>query len=61
MVARIPVKVTLVVRHAERVLTFVAPLLLGMGIAWEAHVGGYIAGMLLMTVLPAKGYRPPKS
>lgn len=39
-------------------LTIAAPYTLGMGIAWEAHVGGYIAGAVLMSVLPVKGYRP---
>lgn len=43
------------------VLTFVAPQILGMGIAWEAHVGGYIAGAVLMTVFPVKGFRPRES
>lgn len=44
---------------ANLVLTFAAPFLFqGVGLAWEAHVGGYIAGALLMTVLPVKGYRP---
>ena len=38
-------------------LVFAGPYLLGMGIAWEAHAGGYIAGALLMTVLPQRGLR----
>ncbi len=42
---------------ANAVLTFVAPSLLGMGLAWEAHLGGYIAGAVQMAVLPVKGYR----
>lgn len=49
--------VTAVFAALNAALTFVAPQLLGMGIAWEAHVGGYIAGALLMIVLPVKGYR----
>lgn len=28
----------------------------GMLISWEAHVGGYVFGALLMTVLPLRGY-----
>ncbi|MEQ1609552.1 MAG: rhomboid family intramembrane serine protease [Hyphomonadaceae bacterium] len=46
---------------ANAVLTFVAPQLLGMGLAWEAHAGGYLAGAILMAVLPVKGYRPEES
>ena len=42
-------------------LTFAAPYALGMGIAWEAHVGGYIAGAVLMSALPVKGYRVVQS
>ena len=42
---------------ANAVLTLAGPQLLGMGIAWEAHLGGYIAGAILMTALPVKGYR----
>lgn len=42
-------------------LTIVAPSLLGMALAWEAHLGGYIAGAILMAVLPVKGYRPVQS
>ncbi len=43
---------------ANAVLTLVGPQLLGMGIAWEAHLGGYIAGAVLMAMIPVKGYRP---
>ncbi len=38
-------------------LVVVAPYALGMLISWEAHLGGYIAGALLMAVLPVRGYR----
>lgn len=48
-------KPTLALFVANAVLTLVAPFVLGMGLAWEAHVGGYIAGAILMLVLPAKG------
>lgn len=53
--------VTLALAAANAVLTLAAPSLLGMGIAWEAHVGGYIAGAVLMKVLPARGFRPEES
>lgn len=36
---------------ANAVLTFAAPYLMGMQIAWEAHAGGYVAGAVLMLVL----------
>ncbi|MFT3725939.1 MAG: rhomboid family intramembrane serine protease [Hyphomonadaceae bacterium] len=54
-------KLTIAIVIANVVLTFVAPVLLGMGLAWEAHAGGYIAGALLMTVLPVRGYAEPQS
>jgi membrane associated rhomboid family serine protease len=46
---------------ANIVITLAAPMIFGMGIAWEAHAGGYITGALLMTVLPVKGYRQSQS
>ena len=52
---------TFVFALANALLTIAAPYALGMGIAWEAHVGGYIAGAVLMSVLPVKGYRPAQS
>ncbi len=54
-------KLTLAIGIANVVLTLVAPIVLGMGLAWEAHVGGYIAGAVLMSVLPARGYRQAES
>ena len=39
----------------------VGPMLLGMGIAWEAHAGGYVAGALLMSILPMRGLSAPQS
>lgn len=42
---------------ANLLLVVVGPALLGMQISWEAHIGGYIAGALLMAVLPVRGYR----
>jgi membrane associated rhomboid family serine protease len=52
---------TVVFAVINAVLTFVAPYLFGMGIAWEAHVGGYVAGALLMAVLPLRGYGGAKA
>lgn len=48
--------VTAVFAALNGVLTLIAPYILGMGLAWEAHVGGYVAGALLMAVLPLRGY-----
>lgn len=42
------------------VLVLAGPLI-GLYVAWEGHVGGYIAGAILMAVLPVKGYRPVQS
>jgi membrane associated rhomboid family serine protease len=36
-------------------LVYAGPMLLGMGIAWEAHAGGYVMGALLMSILPLRG------
>lgn len=38
-------------------LVFAAPYALGMAISWEAHLGGYVAGAILMSILPVRGYR----
>lgn len=54
-------KLTTAIVIANILLTVAAPFLLGMGLAWEAHAGGYIAGALLMTVLPVRGYKGPQS
>lgn len=54
-------KLTLAIAIANVVLTLVAPFLLGTGLAWEAHVGGYIGGAILMTVLPIRGHRQAES
>ena len=32
---------------ANLVLAFIGPAMLGAGIAWQAHVGGYVAGALI--------------
>ena len=42
---------TLVFVIANVVLALLGPAALGMGIAWEAHAGGYVAGALLMMAL----------
>jgi len=42
---------------ANVLFVLVGPSLLGMQISWEAHIGGYAAGALLMAVLPVRGYR----
>ena len=39
----------------EHSVHMVGHMLLGMGIAWEAHAGGFIAGALLMSILPMRG------
>lgn len=44
---------------ANAFLAYVAPFMLGMGVSWEAHIGGYIAGALMMAVLPVRGYPVP--
>lgn len=37
-------------------LVYAGPYIIGAGISWEAHLGGYIVGALLMTALPVRGY-----
>jgi membrane associated rhomboid family serine protease len=37
-------------------LVYAGPYLFGASVSWEAHLGGYIVGALLMTVLPVRGY-----
>lgn len=41
---------------ANALLVLVAPFMLGMQVSWEAHAGGYIAGALMMAILPVRGY-----
>jgi membrane associated rhomboid family serine protease len=50
--------VTFMFAAANVVLALAGPYALGMGIAWEAHAGGYIAGALLMLLL---GRRPGRT
>jgi len=40
---------------ANLLLVVAGPFLVGAFIAWEAHAGGYIAGALLMALLPVRG------
>jgi len=42
---------------ANLLIVFVGPALLGMQISWEAHLGGYVAGAVLMAILPVRGDR----
>jgi len=42
---------TLLFAVSNLILTLIGPALLGGGLAWEAHLGGYVAGACLMLVL----------
>ncbi len=42
---------TLAFALVNLLLVFAGPMALGVGIAWEAHAGGYVAGALLMLAL----------
>ncbi|MBU6319556.1 MAG: rhomboid family intramembrane serine protease [Alphaproteobacteria bacterium] len=42
---------TLLFAVSNLILTLIAPALLGGGLAWEAHLGGYVAGACLMLAL----------
>ena len=48
------VGMTIAFAIANAALALVAPFMLGMGVSWEAHAGGYIAGALMMVVLPVR-------
>lgn len=50
------ISMTLAFIIANVLLAVVAPFMLGMGVSWEAHIGGYIAGGLMMAILPTRGY-----
>ncbi len=41
---------------ANLLLAATGPFLLGSFIAWQAHAGGYVAGALLMALMPVRGY-----
>jgi membrane associated rhomboid family serine protease len=55
------VTLTVVFAVLNAILTLLGPYILGMGLAWQAHVGGYVAGALLMAALPLRGYRAAKA
>lgn len=42
---------TVIFGLANLALAFAAPMLLGAGLAWEAHAGGYLAGAIFMLLL----------
>lgn len=44
---------------ANALLAFGGPSLVGAGIAWQAHVGGYVAGAAMMALLLARRRPPP--
>lgn len=46
---------------ANALLVLAGPLLVGSQISWEAHAGGYIAGALMMALLPVRGYAAARS
>jgi membrane associated rhomboid family serine protease len=41
---------------ANLLLVFLEPHLSGMIISWQAHLGGYIAGAILMTLVPVRAH-----
>lgn len=47
---------TLLFAAFNAALAFAGPQLLGMGIGWQAHAGGYVMGALLMLGLQPRGY-----
>ena len=46
---------------ANALLALAGPLLVGSQISWEAHAGGYIAGALMLALLPVRGYAAARS
>ncbi|HEX5007332.1 MAG TPA: rhomboid family intramembrane serine protease [Hyphomonadaceae bacterium] len=42
-------------------LVLAGPYLVGAAVAWEAHAGGYVAGALLMSILPFRGLSAPQT
>lgn len=55
------VGMTIAFAIANAALALVGPFMLGAGISWEAHAGGYIAGALMMALLPVRGYAAARS
>jgi membrane associated rhomboid family serine protease len=49
------VGMTIAFAIANAALVLVAPFMLGTGVSWEAHAGGYVAGALMMALLPVRG------
>ncbi len=49
------VGMTIAFAIANAALVLVAPFMLGAGVSWEAHAGGYIGGALMMVLLPVRG------
>jgi len=47
--------ITLAFALANALLVVAGPSLMGAFIAWEAHAGGYLAGALLMALMPIRG------
>lgn len=43
---------------SNALLAFAGPSLVGSGIAWQAHLGGYVAGALLMLLLMPRAAAP---
>lgn len=48
-------KLTAAFAAVNLLLVWAGPYLVGTGIAWEAHAGGYVAGALLMAIFPLRG------
>lgn len=55
------VGMTIAFAIANAALALVGPFMLGAGISWEAHAGGYIAGALMMALLPVRGHAAARS
>jgi membrane associated rhomboid family serine protease len=51
------VTMTLAFAAMNVLLALAGPMLVGAGVAWQAHAGGYVAGALLIFVLQPRGYR----
>lgn len=49
------VGMTIAFAIANAALVLAGPFLLGAGVSWEAHAGGYVAGALMMVLLPVRG------
>jgi membrane associated rhomboid family serine protease len=47
---------SLVFALTNLLLVFAGPYIFGASVSWEAHLGGYVVGALLMTVLPVRAH-----